>query len=166
MLKIKKMIAVAMIFLLLQSSIQNIVQAVTFHQDVNIYKIGDCEYTLQYWKEEIQKWSYIICTYVVYQENGKTYPAYCLNRELDGVGQVDSYDVNLESLIDDDRVWRTVINGYPYKTPQELGLADEYDAFLATKQAIYCILYDFDPVTRYRGADDRGNRGNRQKTHL
>ena len=156
MLKIKKMIAVVMVFLLLFSAIQNIVQAVTFNQDVNIYKIGDCEYTLQYWKEEIQKWSYIICTYVVYQENGKTYPAYCLNRELDGVGQVDSYDVNLESLIDDDRVWRTVINGFPYKSAAELGVYNDFDAFMATKQAIYCILYDWDVETRFRGGNERG----------
>lgn len=156
MLKIKKMIAVVMVFLLLFSSIQNIVQAVTFNQDVNIYEIGDCEYTLQYWKEEIQNWSYIICTYVVYQENGKTYPAYCLNRELDGVGQVDSYDVNLESLIDDDRVWRTVINGFPYKSAAELGVDNDFDAFMATKQAIYCILYDWDPATRFRGGNERG----------
>lgn len=156
MFKINKIIAVVMVLLLLFSSIQNIVQAVTFNQDVNIYEIGDCEYTLQYWKEEIQNWSYIICTYVVYQENGKTYPAYCLNRELDGVGQVDSYDVNLESLIDDDRVWRTVINGFPYKSPEELGVYNDFDAFMATKQAIYCILYDWDVETRFRGGNERG----------
>ncbi len=37
-----------------------------------------------------------------------------------------------------------------------MGVADEYDAFLATKQAVYCILYDFDPNARYQGKDDRG----------
>lgn len=156
MLKIKKMIAVVMVFLLLFSSIQNIVQAVTFNQDVNIYNLGLCEHTLQYWKESIQKWSYIICHYVVYEENGRTYPAYCLNREEKGVGDVDSYNVNLESLIDDDRIWRTVINGFPYKSAAELGVYNDFDAFMATKQAIYCILYDWDPATRFRGGNERG----------
>ena len=42
MLKINKMIAVVMVILILFSSIQNIVQAVTINQDVNIYKKGDC----------------------------------------------------------------------------------------------------------------------------
>ena len=56
MLKIKKIIAVILLLLLIVASIQNIVQAVTFKQDVNIYNLGECEYTLQYWKESIQNW--------------------------------------------------------------------------------------------------------------
>lgn len=156
MLKIKKIIAVILLLLLIVASIQNIVQAVTFKQDVNIYNLGECEYTLQYWKESIQNWSYIICHYVVYQENGKTYPAYCLNRDEKGVGDVDSYNVNLESLIDDDRIWRVAVNGFPYKSAAELGVYNDFDAFMATKQSIYCILYDWDVETRFRGGNERG----------
>ncbi|MDO5555127.1 MAG: SpaA isopeptide-forming pilin-related protein [Clostridia bacterium] len=37
-----------------------------------------------------------------------------------------------------------------------MGVYDEYDAFLATKQSIYCILYGTDPTTYYRGGDARG----------
>lgn len=35
----------------------------------------------------------------------------------------------------------------------ELGLANDMEAFQATKQAVYSVLYGFDPQTRYRGAD-------------
>ena len=42
-----------------------------------------------------------------------------------------------------------------------MGLANDLEAFQATKQAVYCILYDFDPSSRFRGADqgadDRGD---------
>ena len=58
--------------------------------------------------------------------------------------------------MDDVRIWRTAINGYPYKTPSELGVVDKYDAFLATKQAIYCILYGTEPETYFHGPNARG----------
>ena len=42
-----------------------------------------------------------------------------------------------------------------------MGLANDLEAFQATKQAVYCILYGFDPSSRFRGADqgsdDRGD---------
>lgn len=155
MVKIKRIIAVVMLVILLLSSVQNVAQAVTLKQDVNLYQVGKCDYTLQY-KRPDGVWSYITCTYVVYQENGKTYPAYCLNRELKGVGEIDNYDVNLEKLIDDVRLWRVAINGFPYKSAAELGVYNDYDAFLATKQAIYSILYDWDVETRFRGGNERG----------
>lgn len=51
MVKIKRIIAVAMLAILLISSFQNVAQAVTYKQDVNLYQAGKCDYTLQYWKE-------------------------------------------------------------------------------------------------------------------
>ena len=37
-----------------------------------------------------------------------------------------------------------------------MGVYDKYDAFVATKQAIYSILYNRDVDTFYRGTDERG----------
>lgn len=75
-------------------------------------------------------------------------------------GDYDAYTVDIASVIDDVRIWRTIINGYPYKSAKELGVANDLDAFQATKQAVYCILYNFDPYTKFRsaeqGADSRG----------
>ena len=51
MVKIKRIIAVAMLAILLISSFQNVTQAVAYKQDVNLYQAGKCDYTLQYWKE-------------------------------------------------------------------------------------------------------------------
>ena len=157
---IMKFIAILLLLITVSSTFANLVIASTEISEATISIRGRCELHLQYYNTDRQAWSYISGVYVEHEENGVKYPAYCLNRELPGVGtQEDEYEyytVDIESVLDDVRVWRTVINGYPYKTPQELGLADEYDAFLATKQAIYCILYDYDPVTRYRGADARG----------
>ena len=37
-----------------------------------------------------------------------------------------------------------------------MGVENEYDAFVATKQAVYSILYGYDAGTRFRGGDSRG----------
>ena len=75
-------------------------------------------------------------------------------------GEYEGYTVDIDSVIDDVRIWRAVTSGFPYKSPAELGVVDDLEAFQATKQAVYCILYDFDPYTRFRsaeqGADARG----------
>ena len=152
---IKKSIAILMLLLILISMFTNYAHA-TEISTAYIYEKGKCELHLQYWKESSNIWSYVTCTYVVYNQNGVEYPAYCLNSELPGVGETDGYTVNIESLLDNVQIWRIIINGYPYKTPAEMGVYDEYDAFLATKQAIYCILNNFDARTRFRGGDERG----------
>ena len=95
--------------------------------------------------------------YVVYQKDGQEYPAYCLNREAKGVNSDLSYSVGINELLTDVEVWRTIINGYPYKTYQELGCANKEEAFLATKQAVYCALYNRDPNT-YIATDEVGVR--------
>lgn len=99
----------------------------------------------------------IIFNYVVYEKNGQEYPAYCLNKDLDGATLDLTYSVNTEKLLTNVEVWRTIINGYPYKTYQELGCATKEEAFLATKQAVYCALYDRDPYT-YIATDAVGER--------
>ena len=38
-------------------------------------------------------------------------------------------------------MWRYIINGYPYKTIEELGCATKEEAFTATKQALYCYIH-------------------------
>ena len=161
MKKIKQKIGIIMMILLLLSSYLtpfiNVVNAYNV-KEAYIYSLGrDSEYHFQYWKEEIQNWSYIITTYVGYTgEDGKFYPAYCINRELPGVGEADPYTVTVTEAIQNPLVWRALLNGFPYKTPSELGVENDYDAFCATKQAVYSVLYNWDPATRFRGTDDRG----------
>lgn len=97
-------------------------------------------------------------TYIaVYKKDGKEYPAYCLNRELPGVEE-GPQTVNINELVTNVMVWRVLINGYPYKTLAELGCNTEAEAYLATKQAIYCVLENID-VNSYTAVDsDAGRR--------
>lgn len=95
--------------------------------------------------------------YVVYEKSGKEYPAYCLNKDLDGVTPNFTYSVSTEELLTNVKVWRAIINGYPYKTAAELGCESNEEAFMATKQAVYCMLYNRD-VSEYSAKDERQER--------
>lgn len=75
-----------------------------------------------------------------------------------GVGEADSYTVNITEMLSDARVYTAIINGFPYKSASELGVENDYDAFALTKQAVYCILYNRDVRSFYRGGDVRGQK--------
>lgn len=156
MIKNKKVIAIILLVLTIFSSISPVVLA-TEISEANIQDRGTVEQHLQYWNEDKGEWYYVTTTYTTYSANGTEYPAYCLNREYAGVGELDGYtvDVNTDvtSVLGNAQVWRTIINGFPYKTAGQLGVANDLEAFQATKQAVYCALYGFDPTTRFRGAD-------------
>ena len=104
----------------------------------HIYLVGNCGSLLTY------KGSPIKVSYVEYTEGGVHYPAYCLDAAKPGA-ETQEYTVSVSGAINDVRLWRRIINGYPYKTIEELGVANKEEAFTATKQAIYCYLYNHNP---------------------
>lgn len=159
MKKSKQKIGIIMIILLLLSYLTPFINVSNAYSVSNayIYSVKDPEYHLQYWNSNRKVWSYQIITYVGYKgEDGNLYPAYCLDADKNGVGEEGPYTVTVTEAIQNQEVWRVLCNGFPYKTPEELGVANDYDAFCATKQAIYSVIYGYDPVTRYRGGDERG----------
>lgn len=93
----------------------------------------------------------------VYKKDGKEYPAYCMDRELPGVEIGISQTVDVSKVISNVKVWRAIINGYPYKTISELGCKTEEEAYLATKQAVYCMLTNRD-VNEYSAIGESGER--------
>ena len=93
----------------------------------------------------------------VYKKDGKEYPAYCMDRELPGVEIGKSQTVDVKKLMNNVMVWRAIINGYPYKSISELGCNTEEEAYLATKQAVYCMLTNRD-VNEYSAIGEAGER--------
>lgn len=151
----KKGIAILLLVLSLFSTFSNVF-AVTPISSALIKNGGDCGYHLQFWDSSQNAWSYVKTTYVYYEEGGKQYPAYCLQSNLPGVGESSEYNVSVDDVVNDVRIWRVAINGYPYQSPQSMGLENQYDAFVATKQAIYRVLDGRDANTFYNGGDSRG----------
>ncbi len=149
----KKSIAILLVLLSLLSVFSNVFAATPVSSAL-IKNGGDCGYHLQYWTGS--GWSFVKTTYVYYEQGGNQYPAYCMQPDLPGVGESSEYNVSVDDVVNDVRLWRVAINGYPYQTPQSMGLENQYDAFVATKQAVYRVLDGRDPNTFYNGADSRG----------
>ena len=155
-MKTKIISTILITFILLNTILQISVNAIPM-QETKIENLGQCEMHLQYWKEPDGIWSYIVTTMVGYRINGNLHYAYCLQRERKGVGgDQESYNVNVTEMLKDEKIWRAIINGFPYKSAEELGVENDQDAFVATKQAIYSVMYDWDVDTHFRGADERG----------
>lgn len=116
-----------------------------------LVSLGECERLLTYKGRPIKT------TYIVYNKDGVNYPAYCLDVSLPGA-EGGSYNVTGNSKLQNVDVWRAIINGYPYKTLEELGAANEQEAFTATKQAVYTLLEGRD-TSLYGAVDsDSGRR--------
>lgn len=120
-----------------------------------IEKIGEAKYHLQYYREEKEMYTYLTCDIVGFYDKNKNFnPAYCMNRDLVGAGE-ESYYVKIDNLLNNDKVWRVIKNGYPYKSAKKLGLSSKYDAFAVTKFAVYCVLGQADLKLFKADKDDK-----------
>ena len=136
---LSKILVILLLAIIFISNAYEIVKASYEISEEYIQKIGVADYHLKYYKEEKGMYTYCICNIVGYYNDGTFYPAYCLNKDMHGVGTVENYSVDIDSLIDNNQVWRAVKNGYPYKTAGDMGLSSDFDAFAVTKFAIYCL---------------------------
>lgn len=152
-----KIIVSFLITIMFLTMSSNVIKAAFEMSEAYIEKIGEAPYHLKYYKEEKGIYTYSTCSIVGYKKDGKFYPAYCLNRDLHGVGAVDNYSVDVDSLLDNNEIWRAVKNGYPYKSASEMGLESDFDAFAVTKFAIYCLTGQAD-INLYT-ADEQDQEG-------
>ena len=110
---------------------------------VNLYVKQDKGAQLLTWKGIIDSNNFAPAVIVYQAEDGKEYPAFCANPNRPGVEDLagKSYDVDVDQLDTDPAVWGVITNGYPYKTPQEMGVNTEYEAYYATKMAVWAVVH-------------------------
>ena len=97
--------------------------------------------------------------FAFYEIDGKKLPAYCLNPEYEGVNnERKEYSVKLNGKISNEKIWKVIVNGYPYKTLDELGVKSKEEAYTATQFAIYTVLHNRD-INDYKSVGTEG--GNR-----
>lgn len=146
---ITKAIAVVSLLILSALGFINSVYATNINT-ANIYAVRDCGNLLTYRGTPVK------VTYVEYINEGNHYPAYCMDKTKVGA-ETNSYNVSIEGAVNDVGLWRRIINGYPYKSIQELGVANAQEAFTATKQAIYCYIHGNNP-SDYGAIGEAGQR--------
>lgn len=151
MTKIAKIVITLISFSILNiCTIFNSVQAININS-ANIISGGDCGSLLTYKGVPVETY------YAQYIYNGTTYPAYCLDKTKQGVNNEISYSVSVQDKISDVKLWKIIINGYPYKTIEQLRCINKEEAFTATKQAIYCHIHNNNPQD-YAPIGEAGNR--------
>ncbi len=124
--------------------------------NIDIVYVDESGYNVYYLYDSGIK-SLIHTSYVGYYENGKFYPAYCLEVNDPGVDASLEYAVDVQETINNPAIWRVLRNGFPYVSAANLGVENDVDAFFATKQAIYSII-DGRDTNRYSGANARGDK--------
>ena len=145
-----------MLMITFLASIQNIVIAATPIDKANLKSDHVIPVDLEFFNGDF--WGPMECQYICYTNNGKKYPAYCISHGLDGVDEQGPYTVDISKLLDDDRIWRVIVNGYPYQNAATIGVENADDAYFATKQAIYCVLINRNIDAVYRATNSSGTK--------
>ena len=160
---VSKTILILLLLMISFSSFAPIVNAATPISSAYLHSLGQCDYHLMFWDDNQDAWSFIICNYVVYERDGVQYPAYCLQRDRVGAQEAGGYSVAVNSNLTDvsaiannAQIYRAITNGFPFKSASELGVANDYNAFMVTKMAVYDIIYGRDSYTFYKPADAEG----------
>ncbi len=153
-MKIKNIIAIVLILITLFTTLgifSNTSKAATYIIDeADLYSKG--ELVCFSYKDMI-----VGVQFVVYQKDGVEYPAYCLNRNLPGVTEEESYTVSADKLVTDSKIWRVITNGYPYHSAKELGCNSDIEAFAATKMAVYDAMHNYN-WNDFKALDEQGSR--------
>ena len=154
---LKKIIYTLMIMILFIQNLSNIVMAATEISKANLRNDHSIKTNIQY-KNADGTWHDIICNYICYTEDGNKYPAYCIKHGVNGVDEAGSYTVSISELLDDDRVWRVIINSYPYVSLDTMGVETKDDAYVATKQAINSVLLNRNVRAFYNAKNTKGEK--------
>ncbi len=111
--------------------------------EVDIYNGG---YELSYLSMNGSTRTLIYTYYNYVNDDGveKEIPAYCVNPNTVGVPQTvaegESISYLAEEITSDAKIMGIIANGYPTRSLAELGLENKYQAYYATKMALWCYL--------------------------
>jgi len=153
--KTKKLVSSILLICIVISNLSSVF-AVNIGDTADLVFLKKCGYYITYERDGV---SLATTTSLVgFYDNGTFHPAYCVNKELPGVEEDRHYGVVVEdmnSLVNNQAIWRVLINGYPYKTPQQMGLENDEQAYMVTKQAIYRVI-DGESTSNYGYLNDAG----------
>ena len=111
--------------------------------EISIYN-GDYELGYLSINGVVRKQKYTYYNYQGADGSTKEIPAYCVNPDQYGVPQTVGPGQSIKYLADektsDPKIVSIVFNGYPHKTLEELGLDNKYQAYYATKMALWCYI--------------------------
>lgn len=110
---------------------------------IDIYN-GGSEFSYLAINGKVKSQQYTYYNYVSSTGEVKEIPAYCVNPTEYGVPQTVAEGESIEYIAkertSDPKVMGIIANGYPSRSLSELGLDNKYQAYYATKMALWCYL--------------------------
>lgn len=127
-----KIVATLLLILTLVSNIIPIIPAVkslaanSIGTKLDIVCVGYVPYHLK--SHAVASGGYVRTALAGYYDNGTFYPAFCIEKVKPGVDNDTEYSVTLTEILADrdtyNKIWRVVTAGYPYKSPESLGVSE------------------------------------------
>lgn len=153
-MKFKKIITILMTIIIVFSNILAVNTSLASYENEKLKVQTNKEYTnmLAHGNAALR------FAYVFYiNDEGKEQPVYCLDKTRPGVDWTDekSYDVTIDGLVTNEKVWRILHHSYPYVSITDMGCDNKYQCYVATMAALYCVLYDWD-VDDYKALSNDG----------
>lgn len=152
----KKSLIIAIILITIINTILPVVNAAQIITKANL--INDHKIKTHIEQENENGWFEVICNYICYKTDGAKYPAYCIEPGIHGVDEEGAYTVTINDLLKDKLIYNTILNGYPYKSPSQLGVETVDDAYVATKLALKSVLLDRNVRVQYKALDEKGEK--------
>lgn len=152
----KRIITIFIILITLANTLMPVAQATQIITKANL--INDHKIESHIEQENKKGWYKVKCNYICYKEDEEKYPAYCIMPGTHGVDEEGAYTVTINKLLNDKLIYNILLNGYPYKTPSQLGVETVDDAYVATKLALKSVLLDRNITEHYRALDEKGEK--------
>lgn len=100
---------------------------------------------------------YIMCSIAEVEKDGKKYFAYCIEPKKNGVEIYGQYNLTILKKVSNNKIYSALKHGYPNKSIKELGVNNAGEAYLATTQAIFTMMFDRS-VNQYSPVDSVAGR--------
>ena len=81
---------------------------------------------------------------VFYKKGNTEYPVYGLNQAKNSFSSENDYEVKIDGLVTNQKIWKVITNGYPFKTVEELGCEAIQRDYAATKIAVSDVFNNYD----------------------
>lgn len=158
----KKRISLLIVMIMLFTMFQNTVLGAAKLESADLINGSRSETDVQFGGPS--KWASIEANCIFYEGEVRSYPVYSLIREENNATTVRNRKVNITEKLQEKKsddinytqVWRTIVNGYPYKSPEDLGVESMEQAYFVTQQAIYCVMSNCS-MSLYRGISETGD---------
>ena len=86
------------------------------------------------------------------------YPCYCVIPDQLGVNNLGDREANLTQTVQSPRIYGAIMNGYPYNTPESLGLETNKEAYYATRNVVWTLAGSWDYSLWKSDGTAQGNR--------